>query len=82
VVFSIALSLTLLAAPFLPMAEKSEFHGMYAIVGISIIVFGLIYWYLWTILIPKWKGYSLEEEEETLKDGTTITKLVHVTRYG
>lgn len=62
------------------MADKSEFGGLYALVGISILLFGVIYWYVWTILIPKWKGYALEEEEEILKDGTTITRLVHVAK--
>jgi uncharacterized membrane protein YdbT with pleckstrin-like domain len=45
---------------------------------VSIILFGIVYWYVWTILLPRWKGYKLEEEEEILKDGTTITKLVHI----
>lgn len=80
VAFRTLLSLALLAAPFLPMAEKSEFQGLYALVGSGVLVFGIIYWYVWTILIPKWKGYVIEEEEETLKDGTTITRLVHVSK--
>lgn len=42
------------------------------------IVFGIIYWYFWTVLIPRWRGYRLEEEKEVLSDGTSITKLVHV----
>jgi hypothetical protein len=46
--------------------------------NVSSIVFGLVYWYVWTRLIPKWKGYKLEEESSQLDDGTTITKLVHV----
>jgi len=60
------------------MAGKSEFHGLYAVVGVSILLFGIVYWYVWTILLPRWKGYTLEEEEEILKDGTTVTKLVHI----
>ena len=40
------------------------------------ILFGVLYWYIWTVLIPRWKGYSLEEAVEVLDDGTTITKLV------
>ena len=42
------------------------------------LVCGVIYWYLWTILIPYLRGYRLEEEEDVLEDGTTITKLVKV----
>jgi hypothetical protein len=38
---------------------------------------GVLYWYVWTILLPRWRGYRLEEEVEVLKDGTSITKLVH-----
>ena len=44
------------------------------------IVFGLLYWYVWTVAIPKWKGYKLEERVEVLDDGTSVTKLVHVPR--
>ncbi|KAF2645884.1 hypothetical protein P280DRAFT_442836 [Massarina eburnea CBS 473.64] len=66
VVFRIALSLALLAAPFFPPRKGTQTGGIwyatYAVVGISIIVFGLLYWYIWTILIPRWKGYRLEEE--------------------
>ena len=44
------------------------------------ILFGVLYWYIWTIALPKLKGYRLEEEVEVLEDGTSITKLVHVTK--
>jgi hypothetical protein len=44
----------------------------------SSLVFAIVYWYIWTVAIPQWKGYRLEDEVEILKDGTTITKLVHV----
>ena len=37
-----------------------------------------MYWYVWTVLIPRWKGNSLEEATEILDDGTTITRLVEV----
>lgn len=41
-------------------------------------VIAIIYWYIWTVFLPKLGNYSLEEYEETLADGTTVTKLVHV----
>jgi len=40
------------------------------------LVFGVIYWFVWTIALPRYRGYRLEEEADTLGDGTTITKLV------
>ncbi|KAH8691378.1 putative methionine permease [Talaromyces proteolyticus] len=73
--------LALLAAPFFPPVDwKGDvdfFYATYAIVGIGIILFGVLYWYIWTVLLPKWGGYTLEEEVEVLDDGTSITKLVH-----
>lgn len=39
------------------------------------IIFGILYWYIWTVLLPRWGGYKLEEEDEVLDDGTKITKL-------
>lgn len=42
------------------------------------IIFGVLYWYLWTILIPRLRGYHLEEEIDVLEDGTSVTKLVKV----
>lgn len=38
---------------------------------------GVLYWYVWTVLLPRWGGYQLEEEKEILADGTSIIKLVH-----
>ncbi|CAO2654541.1 Nn.00g112740.m01.CDS01 [Neocucurbitaria sp. VM-36] len=82
VILRIALSLSLLAAPFFPPKDGQEKGGIwyatYAVVGISVIIFGLLYWYVWIKLIPKWKGYRLEEETSILDDGTTVTTLVQV----
>lgn len=37
-----------------------------------------MYWYVWTVAVPRWRGYRLEEEVDLLKDGTSVTKLVKV----
>ena len=42
------------------------------------IIGSVIYWYLWTVLIPRLRGYQLEEEADVLQDGTSVTKLVKV----
>ncbi|OCK73018.1 hypothetical protein K432DRAFT_438422 [Lepidopterella palustris CBS 459.81] len=64
----IALSLALIAAPFFPPANPGGhtrlFNSMYAVVGIAIILFGIIYWYIWTVLLPRYRGYTLEEKVE------------------
>ncbi|KAF4909734.1 High-affinity methionine permease [Colletotrichum viniferum] len=80
VILRISLSLALLAAPFFPPKVKPTnglFYATYAIVGVSILGAGVVYWYVWTILVPRRRGYRIEEKEEVLGDGTTITKLVH-----
>ena len=42
------------------------------------VLFGVVYWYVWTQLIPRWRGYRLEEESRVLDDGTTVTQLVKI----
>ncbi|KAJ4375405.1 low-affinity methionine permease [Neocucurbitaria cava] len=83
VILRVILSLALLAAPFFPPKDGQKKGGIwyatYAFVGISVIIFGLLYWYVWIRLIPGWKGYRLEEETSILDDGTTVSTLVHVT---
>lgn len=45
-------------------------------------LFGVLYWYVWTVLLPRRGGYSLEEEAEVLDDGTSVTKLVRAYKLG
>jgi amino acid transporter len=76
----IALNVALLLAPFFPPLEgKEEFtfwYGTYAVVGMGTIVIAVLYWYVWFRLLPRWRGYRIEEESDELSDGTKITRLV------
>lgn len=78
----IALSVYLIVIPLIPPKNKVNFGGLwyatYAVVSGGLLVSGVIYWYLWTVLVPRLKGYPLEEEGEILPDGTSVTKLVKV----
>ncbi|KAF2431428.1 hypothetical protein EJ08DRAFT_670030 [Tothia fuscella] len=68
VVLRIGLSVALIAAPFFPPPASEEhhiFYATYAIVGVAIILFGVLYWYIWTVLLPRLGGYRLEEKPET-----------------
>ncbi|CAK7205834.1 hypothetical protein SEUCBS139899_008613 [Sporothrix eucalyptigena] len=81
VFIKIALGLSLIAAPFFPPKTPPTsglFYATYAIVGVSILASAVITWYVWAVLIPSWRGYSIEEELDELDDGTVITKLVQV----
>ncbi|PQE09568.1 methionine permease protein [Rutstroemia sp. NJR-2017a WRK4] len=78
----IVICLALIAGPFFPpkdgRADVGFFYATYAIVGIGIILFGILAWYVKFVALPKWYGYRIEEELEVLSDGTTINKLVKV----
>jgi hypothetical protein len=64
---------------------ECEFEDIFIVIHWNItnkcsLLFGVLYWYIWTVLLPRWGHYKLEEEKEILADGTSITKLVRV--YG
>ena len=71
-----------MAAPFFPpkggQSNGGIWYATYAVVGLSVIIFGLIYWYVRIKIIPRWKGYRIEEEMGVLEDGTTFTTLIKV----
>jgi len=74
--------LGLIVAPFFPpedgKGDVKFFYATYAISGIGVMILATLYWYVWTVLIPRWRGYTLEEETEVLDDGASITKFVHL----
>ncbi|KAI0104190.1 methionine permease [Nemania sp. FL0031] len=81
VVFRGLLCLALLAAPFFPPSNPNPdglWYATYAVVGVGIIAFGFIYWLVWTVILPRLGGYRLEEKQDVLDDGTTITILARV----
>ncbi|KAF3050954.1 hypothetical protein E8E11_009956 [Didymella keratinophila] len=81
IILRIILCTALLAAPFFPPEQQRNtgiWYATYAVVGISVIAFGFLYWYVWLKLIPRLRGYRVEEKASVLDDGTTITQLVHV----
>ncbi|KAI0847679.1 amino acid transporter [Daldinia vernicosa] len=81
VIFRIVLCFSLLAAPFFPPSHPKPgglFYATYAIVGVGILLFGVLYWLIWTVVLPRLGGYSLEEKQDVLDDGTAITVLTRV----
>jgi amino acid transporter len=47
-------------------------YYLYCLVGIAIMVFGVIYWAVWRIVLPKIFGYELVPTKVVLDDGTTV----------
>ncbi|KAI3337062.1 methionine permease [Xylariaceae sp. AK1471] len=81
VVFRALLCVILLAAPFFPPSNPNPdglWYATYAVVGVGILTFGVIYWLVWTVVLPRLGGYRLEAKEDVLDDGTTITVLTRV----
>ncbi|KAJ5320809.1 hypothetical protein N7476_003811 [Penicillium atrosanguineum] len=67
----IVVCFALLAAPFIPPPNwQGDVDFFYATILLAI-----VYWYVWTVLLPRWGGYKLVETVDTLDDGTSITKL-------
>ena len=81
-VLRIVLSILLLAAPFFPSRRERRtdglWYGSYAVVGTSVIFAGLVYWFVWFQLLPRWRGYRVVEQAQLLDDGTSITRLTHI----
>ncbi|KAI5867556.1 amino acid permease-domain-containing protein [Durotheca rogersii] len=84
VIFRSLLCLALLAAPFFPPSHPKPgglFYATYAIVGVGILVFGVVYWLVWTVILPRLGRYRLEEKPDVLDDGTAITVLTRPETY-
>ncbi|KAK3905511.1 amino acid permease-domain-containing protein [Staphylotrichum tortipilum] len=84
--FMAFVSSALICSPFVPRRGEDWVSHLsrvsYALVGISVIIFGVLYWAVLTLLLPWLRGYRLEELAEVLPDGTTVTKLVRAPRDG
>ncbi|RMD41904.1 hypothetical protein DV735_g3205, partial [Chaetothyriales sp. CBS 134920] len=84
VAFRLLLCSALILSPLFPPKHKSGniFYATYALVGIAVLLIAIAYWYIWTILVPRIRGYRLEEETDTLSDGTTIKAINSVQQAG
>lgn len=77
-----ALAGALLVAPFVPRAIPDGgsflYQVSYALVGTGVLLFGVLYWIVRFVLLPRLYGYHIEEKDDQLQDGTAITRLVNV----
>ncbi|KAH8434279.1 APC family permease [Aspergillus melleus] len=76
----IIVCVALMAAPFFPPPGRKGdvrfFYAAYAVVGAGVLLTGVIYWYLWTVVLPRRGGYRLEEKSDIHEDGTVTKRLV------
>ncbi|KAF8899487.1 amino acid transporter [Gymnopilus junonius] len=75
--FFLAASAFLLVAPFLRPANKVGDtpplpYYLYCLVGIAILSFGVLYWAVWRIVLPRVFGYDWAPTKQVLEDGTVV----------
>ncbi|KAK6532040.1 hypothetical protein TWF694_003203 [Orbilia ellipsospora] len=80
IVVRVLTCLALVLAPFLkPRGGHGDvrfWYGTYAVTTIGVLGIAWAYWYVWTVYLPKKRGYELVERGEVLDDGTKVTVLV------
>ncbi|PHH49895.1 High-affinity methionine permease [Ceratocystis fimbriata CBS 114723] len=77
----ILLSLALLSAPFFPPEQRFKdgiWYAAYAVISMGILAMGVVYWFIWAMLLPWLYGYHLQETSKILSDGTSITKIIRI----
>ncbi|KAL0260272.1 hypothetical protein SLS55_003958 [Diplodia seriata] len=81
IVFNILIQLYILIMPWYPPAggqyagDVSFWYATYAVAGIAILLICALYYWLWAVLLPKWKGYQLRQELVVLDDGAQSNRL-------
>lgn len=81
VAFNILIQLYLIIMPWYPPAggqyagDVSFWYATYAVTGVGILLMCGLYYYVWAIVLPKWRDYSLRQELVTLDDGAQTHQL-------
>ncbi|KAE8449884.1 hypothetical protein EG329_007361 [Mollisiaceae sp. DMI_Dod_QoI] len=82
VIFNICVQLYLLIMPWYPppggKGDVSFWYGTYCVTGIAILIACGAYYYIWSKLIPKWKGYQLRQELVDLGGGAEAHRISKV----
>ncbi|OJJ32174.1 hypothetical protein ASPWEDRAFT_71504 [Aspergillus wentii DTO 134E9] len=65
----------LLGAPFFGPRNAGWGGVAYAVVGVGVILLGVLYWFIWTVVLPRIGGYVLTEKAEEV-DGRLTTRIV------
>ncbi|KAF5336486.1 hypothetical protein D9611_006685 [Ephemerocybe angulata] len=68
----------LLIVPFIPPVPGSRTYSQlpywaHPVGGFGVSLFGIAYWYIWSIWLPRKRGYVLEREVVVMDDGVTKT---------
>ncbi|KAL8281039.1 hypothetical protein RQP46_006718 [Phenoliferia psychrophenolica] len=75
VIFSILISLLLLIMPWIPPSgginggDVSFFYAAYCAAGIGLLLATYLYWLVWIKVLPRVRGYTIQDETVVLEDG-------------
>ena len=66
----------LAVVPFIPPDVKSTSYPYYVfpVVGVGVLVLGVVYWAVWTKLLPRLGGYKVVSERKVLEDGGEVVR--------
>ena len=53
-------------------------YYLYCLVGIGVLLSGILYWAIWTIVLPNIFKYELVPRKEILSDGTVVTVVSNI----
>jgi len=56
----------------------SLWYATYCVVGIAVLAFSAGYYYVWLVLLPRWRGYTVVEEVVELPNGELTNRLAKV----
>ncbi|KAF8179715.1 amino acid/polyamine transporter I [Mycena galopus ATCC 62051] len=83
-IFTCLVNVFLLVMPWYPPAggadggDVSFWYATYCAVGLGILVVAFLYWALWIVVIPKLRGYKIEDETVIMPDGSAYNRLKKV----
>ena len=49
-------------------------YYIFPVVGVGVLLLGVLYWAIWTRLLPRIGGYRIEAERKLLDDGTETVR--------
>ncbi|KAF8160545.1 amino acid/polyamine transporter I [Mycena galopus ATCC 62051] len=83
-IFTCLINVFLLVMPWYPPAggadggDVSFWYATYCAVGLGILAVAFLYWALWVVVIPKLRGYKIEDETVIMPDGSSYNQLKKV----
>ncbi|OAL23763.1 hypothetical protein AYO20_10909 [Fonsecaea nubica] len=82
VIFNILVNLYMVVMPWYPpvkgASNVSFWYATSVVVGIGIVGLCGVYYWVWIIALPKWRGYRIRQETEQLEGGANMHQLVKV----